>query len=140
MKKFIIGLVWITLLLFFAGMIYSGSLNISLLTGVSGYSSNSYEAVFLANGQVYFGKVSKLQSKYVKLIDIYYLIQKQPLQAQQPAAQATAQPEFTLIKLGGELHGPMDQMMINKDQILFIEELKSDSKVVQAINNSKSGK
>ena len=50
------------------------------------------------------------------------------------------QPEFTLIKLGGELHGPKDQMTINRNQILFIEELKADSKVVTAIVASRKGK
>jgi len=38
-----------------------------------------------------------------------------------------------LIKLGKELHGPKDQMVLNRDHILFIEELSSDSKVVKSI-------
>jgi len=139
MKKLIIALLYFTVLIVFAGMIKMGALNASFLTGVKSFSGGSYEAVFLTNGQVYFGKVSSLLSSYIKLADIYYLIQKQPLQAQDANAEAQ-QPEFTLIKLGGELHGPKDEMTINRNQILFIEELKADSKVVTAIVASKKGK
>jgi len=139
MKKLIIALLYFTVVIVFAGMIKMGGLNVPFLTGVKSFSAGSYEAIFLTNGQVYFGKASSLLSSYVKLSDIYYLIQKQPLQAQDANAEVQ-QPEFTLIKLGGELHGPKDQMTINRNQILFIEELKADSKVVTAIVASRKGK
>ena len=45
------------------------------------------------------------------------------------------QQELTLIKLGNELHGPTDRMVINRDFILLTESLKNDSRVVQAIDN-----
>jgi hypothetical protein len=44
-----------------------------------------------------------------------------------------------LIKLGGELHGPTDTMQINRDQILLIEDLRTDSNLVAAIGNYKAG-
>ena len=50
----------------------------------------------------------------------------------------TAQPEINLVKLGGELHGPVDEMKINRDQILLIEELRADSNLVKAIENYKA--
>jgi len=40
---------------------------------------------------------------------------------------------ITLRKLGNEIHGPVDQMIINSDQILFWENLKDDGQVAQAI-------
>lgn len=110
------------------------------------------QAVFLDNGQVYFGNVSDANSKTVQLKDIYYLQVSQPLQAAQDGGQNTAtknsrssssdssdssdstkQPNVSLVKLGEELHGPKDEMKINHDHILFIEDMKSDSKVNQAI-------
>ena len=45
----------------------------------------------------------------------------------------------SLVKLGDELHGPADKMEINRDQILFIEDLKPNSQVVMAIKNYKTG-
>jgi hypothetical protein len=36
--------------------------------------------------------------------------------------------------LGSELHGPEDKMSVSSEQVLFWENLKNDSKVVQAIH------
>ena len=44
-----------------------------------------------------------------------------------------------LTKLGGEIHGPEDKMIVNRQQVLFIENLKPDSKVVQLIKDHKLG-
>jgi len=99
---------------------------------------NSWQAVFLTNGQVYFGKVKSVGEKTLGLSDIYYLqVVTRPLQTSQVGTNqpAQTQQELTLIKLGNEIHGPQDAMVINSDQILLTEKLKNDSKVVEAINN-----
>jgi len=99
--------------------------------------SSGYQAVFLTNGQVYFGKMSDASSMYVTLKDIYYLqVTQPPLQGSQQqgqTAQPQAQPQLSLVKLGNELHGPVDEMKINRDQMLFYEDMKEDAKVMQAI-------
>jgi len=87
-----------------------------------------WQAVFLSNGQVYFGHLKPSFGSYVKLTDIYYL---QVTQQLQPAGQTV--PDIRLVKLGGELHGPEDSMYVMRDQILFWEYLKDDSRVVQGI-------
>ena len=90
----------------------------------SGYVGD-YQAIFLANGQVYFGKASKkLFDSGVNLSDVFYI---------QVNNGANGEQNLQLVKLGNELHGPYDEMHINKDQVLFIEDLKSDSQVVKAI-------
>lgn len=102
-----------------------------------GVTQAEYQAVFLSNGQVYFGEITNKNAKYVVMNDIYYLQLKRPLQEQKPGEPAQ-QPDLTLIKLGNELHGPMDRMEINQDHVLFIENLKDDSKVVTAIMEYKA--
>lgn len=94
---------------------------------------SDYEAVFLTNGQVYFGKLTGRSDAYITLKDIYYLQVNQALQSGGTQTQANQQPELSLVKLGNELHGPVDEMKINRDQVLFYEQLKNDGKVVQAI-------
>lgn len=98
-------------------------------------SKSGWQAVFLSNGQVYFGHLTGQNRPYAELTNIYYLQvdQQQNLQPDKSATSTTASPKLTLIKLGNELHGPSDKMVINKDHILFIEDMKSDSKVVAAI-------
>lgn len=86
-------------------------------------------AVFLTNGQVYFGKLSDPNNQLVTLNDIYYLQVKTEQQEQKDAKE----PQISLVKLGEELHGPVDEMKINRDHILFFEKMKSNAKVVEAI-------
>lgn len=107
------------------------------ILGLSG-GNNNWQAVFLTNGQVYFGKVVKESSKSVILRDIYYLQVTQPLQTSGDQQQAPVQNELSLVKLGNELHGPKDEMRINGAHVLFIEDLKADSRVVEAITNYKN--
>lgn len=102
--------------------------------------TGDWQAVFLDNGQVYFGKIKNVSSREIVLSDIYYLqVVTKPLQMTQEGAtgstdQTQTQQELTLIKLGNELHGPTDKMVINRDFILLTETLKNDSRVVQAID------
>ena len=94
-----------------------------------------YQAVFLSNGQVYFGKVMDANSQTLVLEDIYYLRSAQNLQTSNSTTtdKTTEADNFSLVKLGGEIHGPEDRMSINLSQVLFVEDLKYDSKVVEAI-------
>lgn len=103
--------------------------------GDADIKKDQYQALFLTNGQVYFGKLSNVNDKYVELSNIYYL---QVQQSVQPANNdKDKDPQVSLAKLGSELHGPEDKMLINRDQVLFWENLKNDSKVVDTINKNK---
>jgi hypothetical protein len=86
-----------------------------------------YQAVFLDNGQTYFGKLSR-KGDFYRLSNVYYIDFRQ--NPQDPAASAA---DMKLVKLGGEVHGPEDFMDINKDHVLFIEDLSEESKVAKAI-------
>lgn len=98
----------------------------------SSVNNDLYQAVFLDNGQVYFGKLSNLSSEYVELTDIYYLQVDQQVQPDQ-TDEDTPQQQISLAKLGNELHGPEDKMFINADKIVFWENLKTDGQVTEAI-------
>lgn len=109
------------------------------MNSASGYvKGDKYQALFLTNGQVYFGKLSNVDNHYVKLDNIYYL-QVQQATTVQPADNKANNnsPQVSLAKLGSELHGPDDTMLVNRDQVLFWENLKDDGKVVQAIKSNK---
>jgi hypothetical protein len=94
------------------------------------------QAVFLTNGQVYFGKIKEVNSKYLRLTDIYYLNVNQQVQPNQKDSSNnnSSNNSISLVKLGCELHGPVDQMVINRDQITFWENLKGDGQVAKAIS------
>lgn len=95
-------------------------------------ASGEYQAVFLDSGQVYFGKLKVRNGDFYSLTDVFYL--------QTGAVGLDQTSNLSLVKLGNEAHGPEDKMEINKEHILFIEDMKGDSKVVQAIQDYKSKK
>ncbi len=99
-------------------------------------NTKEYQALFLTNGQVYFGKLANLDDRYVTITNIYYLQVQQSATSQQsvqPASSTTTNSQVSLAKLGNELHGPEDKMSVASDQVLFWENLKPNSKVSQAI-------
>lgn len=109
-----------------------------LITGTKGSISsqiktNQYQAVFLnsSDGQVYFGKLSVLNRDYYKLTDIYYV----RVQQVQPDKNQQAQSNISLAKLGNEIHGPEDVMYVNRNSVMFWENLKEDGQVVKAIRD-----
>ena len=133
--------VLVLLLIIAAGLVVV-ILSLSLLrgNGIFGNSlvdGNKYQAVFLDNGQVYFGKLSKINSEYAELTDIYYLqvTQQQADGELQEGQNAAVDPQISLAKLGNELHKPEDRMFIDRDKILFWENIEDDGQVVQAIKN-----
>lgn len=98
-------------------------------------TSGPRQAIFLGNGQVYFGYASDLRNQIVTLQDVYYLRSQSSLTAADSKTPATPPPTATidLIKLGDEIYGPTDVMQINRDSITHIEEMKSDSQINQKI-------
>lgn len=96
-----------------------------------------WQAVFLANGQVYFGKITGENDRAVTLGDVFYLKLPKPVLSQEDLQGAE---DVSLIKLGNELHGPEDKMEIMRAQILFIEKLKNEGKVVKSIEQYKSSR
>ncbi len=93
---------------------------------------NAYQAVFLNNNQQYFGHLQGIGTRYPTLSDIYYV------RTQGPAPENPAQQQFSLIKLGSEIHGPQDLMYLNWDHVTYWENLRADSEVVKGINKEKA--
>ena len=88
---------------------------------------NKWQSVFLTNGQVYFGHLKEINRAYAVLKNAYYL-------RTEPQSQPSQQPQINLVKLGNEIHGPEDLMYLPKDKIVFWENMRADSRVVQLIN------
>ncbi|MEK6207541.1 MAG: hypothetical protein AABM32_07860 [Chloroflexota bacterium] len=83
-----------------------------------------YQAVFLANGQTYFGRYYDRIGAYAKIEDVYYL---QEVNGTDPdAASATR-----IVRRGFELHEPVARMLIPKSTILFVEDLTDSSPIAQ---------
>ena len=97
---------------------------------------DTYQAVFLPNGQVYFGKLRDGAPGQWSLTDIYYL---QTTEGSTSSVEdIEKQPNISLVKLGGELHGPQDEMNLIPSNVSFWENLRKDSQIVTKIGEMKS--
>jgi len=105
-----------------------------LVSKYTDLSASPYHAIFLSNGQVYFGKILESNRKEIALAEVYYL---QLSSGDTATTSTSAEARFALVKLGQELHGPTDKLFINREHVMFVEQLKSDSKVVQSITNGR---
>ena len=131
----VVGVVLLLLLALCGWFLYRSSL-------VAHIDTSKYQAVFFTNGQVYFGKLQQLNGGYYKLNDIFYLQaqsnEEDANDSENPQATSDQQsPDVQLVKLGSEIHGPDDEMIINKDQVLFFENLKEDGRVSQSVDSYK---
>ncbi len=97
-------------------------------------NANAYQVVYLATGQAYFGKLQNTSGEY--------LVLREPYTAQDVTPEGEAVPEnqqasTTLLKVSQQTYGPEDVLSLRSEQVLFWQNLRSDSKVSKAIEDKK---
>lgn len=111
----------------------------SVATAIDG---SKYQAVVLRDAlstPTYFGKLSVISDDYFRLTDVYYLQKKSDSTAASPqSVENQSASDFELIKLGNEIHGPEDEIIISKSQLLYFENLKPGGTVSKTISQSQT--
>lgn len=132
-----VGIVVAMLLLAAAGWYFlSGQRGIA-----SAIDTEKYQAVFLSNSQVYFGKLTDINGDYMKLTNVFYLERQMTANSgsdDASNAEESANPNdnnFQLLKYSDVLYGSEDAMVISKDDIIRFENLRPDGVVAKAIAN-----
>ncbi|MCH8847198.1 MAG: hypothetical protein IIC11_10790 [Proteobacteria bacterium] len=84
------------------------------------FGSPTYTAVFLRTGDLYFGQLRQFPT--LTLHNVYLL-------------QITQDPQapLSLQKFTNVIWGPEDKIKLNRDQVVWMSRLRSDSQFVQAI-------
>lgn len=88
-----------------------------------------YQAVFIDNGQVFFGKMENSGAAYPLLRDVFYI-------ARQTSPDGK-EVKNILVKRGNEWHGP-EYMYVNRQHIVMIEPVSPTSQVAQLIKQAKA--
>jgi hypothetical protein len=91
-------------------------------------TTGSYQAVFLQNGLVVYGKLEGLGQPYPVLTDVYYI--------RRDVNNETKEVRSQLVKRGAEFHGP-DRMVLNAQHVMFVEPVRDGStisKMIQDLN------
>ncbi|MFH0874202.1 MAG: hypothetical protein V1846_05195 [Candidatus Komeilibacteria bacterium] len=124
---------WLPLIIIIIVIILAGGL---YLWGANGrwWGQPSLKAVFLVNGQVYFGQIARETSRDLYLNNVYYVQMQDQVQPATTEGEASTTIQVpTLLKRGDELHQPYGAMQINRDQIVVIENVGTGSQVYQQI-------
>lgn len=93
-----------------------------------GAGEAKWYAVRLVNDEVYYGQLKDVAADPIIFKNVYYNYD-QP-KGEKGAGEAQS---LRLVKRGQEIHGPDGTMIIGREQILYMEPLKNDSKVLEAI-------
>lgn len=94
------------------------------------------QAVFLQNGQTYFGSLEIVDDNYLKLRNVFYV--RADDATAEDDAESAGDSSMQLIKRGEEVFGPEDAMIINRDQVVYFENIKDDSRVSQLMKDFKA--
>lgn len=130
---FCVGLAIILIALQFAlyGMRYRGL-----------FDDSTYQAVTLTNGLTFFGRLQRYSPNTFVLSDVYYLKTSADVNelnetaaASETAAEATTDSGLQLFQLSQDFYQPQNDLIINRDQIVYWQNLQSDSPIVQTIVN-----
>lgn len=92
-------------------------------------NQDGYQMVYTTNGNTYFGKLRSASGEYLVLDHPY------TVQAVTPTSDKQDKSQTALLKLSQQTYGPEDVLSIRSDQVLFWQNLRSDSKVAKAIES-----
>jgi len=119
---------WQWIIVFIIILITAGLVGFTVRRKTITVNKGNRQAVYLTNGQVYFGYLGDPNATYVALRDPFY--------PQSEQTGSNARRTITLNPLG-ETYTTENVMYINQKQILHFENLADNSKVNTAINNFK---
>lgn len=134
MEKFVI---WIVAIIF-VGALFGGLYlmfhknNNSSPTTSNRQSDNVWYAIKLIDGEVFYGQIADVKADPLLVSNVYYdYDQLKAKEDNKPVEELST--NLRLVKRGKETHGPEGIMNIVRAQVLYMEPLKADSKVLQAI-------
>ncbi len=87
-------------------------------------SSSKYAAVYLQNGEIYFGEFSWFP--WPKLKNVWYL---------QRTIDGQNQPQVSIVAFKNSFWGPIDKVYLNPKQIVWMTYLKNSSQLTTYFNN-----
>lgn len=119
-KKLVILLV-VVIVVLIAVAVWVG---VRLSSGAEGSRPSAYSAVMLANGDVYFGKLSWFPNP--KISGPWAL---------QRSLDANNQLQLNVVPLNQVFWGPVNEINLNSDQIVFWTRLRRDSQLVRVLEN-----
>lgn len=96
-------------------------------------AKDRYQVVFMQSGQVFFGKLQNTTGDYLTLTSAYYT-QTQAQATSAEDAKAAANGQTQIVPVNKEIYSPDSSIALRADQVLFWQNLQSDSQVAKLID------
>lgn len=93
----------------------------------------AWYTIKLINNEVYYGQVSDLSADPVVVSNVYYHYDQINAESGSGDEEVNESGSLRLVKRGKETHGPSGTMNIIRAQVVYLEPLDNNSKVLQAI-------
>ncbi len=118
-----------------------------------GPGDEDWSAVYLVNGEAYFGRFAATPGSFARLREPYTLLVDgvavtiggggaaagrvpDAARAETPATV----PDVRIRRVSAQTHGPVAEMHLDKRRILLVERLRSDSRLVSALREDRAGR
>ena len=126
-KKFAFFFFLIVIVVLIIVGILIGLMVVSSHGGSDPNAPSPYTAVYMTSGDIYFGKLSTFP--HLRLTDVWYL--------ERSTAQ-NGQPQVGIAPFTSAFWGPVGDIDINSQSVLFYAPIKNGSQLVQAFENPSS--
>lgn len=125
-------LIWSLLILALLGLAAYGLVTLVETDPFGGRVNEArYQAVFLSNDRVYFGRLRPAGREFYELRDAYFIQQATAGEGEEQKPTQQVKP------ISEELQGPERNMLIPRRQVVVVENLRKDSAVAAAIDRVK---
>lgn len=103
-------------------------------------NNQEFKAIALDNGQVYYAQIAKETDDMIYLTEVYYIQSEQrTVPAEEEGAEDQTVSVPVLVKRGQELHKPTGYLELNRDRVVGVETIGTDSEIYQEIQRIQSG-
>ena len=111
-----------------AGLVFLSLFLIGRDTALQSFvDERGYQAVFLSDGRVYLGRLTSASDEYYVLRDVFYL-------QQAPGAESDEENTQQVLPRMGDIHGPTGRMLIPKDAVVLVENLRGDGELSRTVD------
>ncbi len=122
-KKTIVSLIVLVVVLVVVGVF----VGIKLAGNKDSASASEYSAVYLASGDLYFGKLSLFPTPRLKNVWVF-----------QRGVDEKNNVQVGVVPFNSTIWGPMDELNLNPKEVIFWTRLRKDSQIVSYIENPQS--
>jgi hypothetical protein len=124
----VVGIVVLVVLSFAAWFVWQGN--------GSSPRNDRYQAVFLDDNQVFFGKLVGTHGEYLRLEKPYSTKAADIPEGATAEQKEAISNNLSLIKVADMVYGPEDVMMIRAEKVKYWQDLQPDSKVAKALSDA----